>query len=116
MTREVLAIFAGCVVSSALLLAAHLGLYKRLPDEGAYTVGVACLGVGLITTGALLESWVLVIAFGCIAGSGGALIVSARWIRRQLDVRDRKPIADRLLKIGERADAAVSGRSDDRRN
>lgn len=81
---EPLAIFLGSCLASALLILSHLALWqRRLSLSARYTVGVACIGVGVTISAALLAEWIVAIVFWPVAGAGGATVVVLHWWRAQ---------------------------------
>jgi hypothetical protein len=81
---EPLAILTGSIVALALLFAEHVALWpyqERLHQVARYVIGTATIGIGVTLTAALLNVWLIAIAFWCVAGPGGALIVSLWWAR-----------------------------------
>lgn len=90
---EFASVLAGAILSTALLLAAHLGLWPhraRVHPVAAYTIGTTCLGLGATVTAGLLDIWLIAITFWTLAGCGGALIASCWWVRGALAERDAK--------------------------
>ena len=74
----------GCVITMALLLSAHLGLWPyqhRLHRVANYTIGVSCILIGFTVTCALLDAWLYAVLAWGHAGAGGVVIAVAWWVR-----------------------------------
>lgn len=81
---EPLTIFLGSCLASALLTLSHLALWqRRLSLSARYTVGVACIGVGVTISAALLAEWIIAIVFWPVASAGFATVVVLHWWRAQ---------------------------------
>lgn len=109
-----LAIFVGSVVTFLLLLAMHLICWPyraKMHRTHAYVVGVSCIGAGLFVTAALLEQWLIFVAFVGVGLPGGLLILAAWWVRGALGPTP----ADTIRKRTEDA-RAILGKPDDRSN
>lgn len=78
------AILVGSLVTFLLLLAAHILCWPyrdRMHRTHAYVVGVSCIGAGLVVVSALLDMWLIFIAFVGVGLPGGLLILAAWWWR-----------------------------------
>jgi len=67
------ALAAGSLSTLTLLGLAHVGLWPyrdRIPRPASYVVGVGCAGVGIALISALLDTWVMLIAFVAVFGPG----------------------------------------------
>lgn len=76
---EFQAIVAGGLVAAVLLTLCHLLLWEARPNLALvprYTIGVACLNLGVTVTGWILGFWLLPIVVWSIAGMGGAAVAS----------------------------------------
>ena len=96
MYHEIGPISEGATLSSSLLILEHLLLWDvrdRLPLTARYTLGTAAIGAGVTWTSLRRNDPIAAVAFWAIAGMGGALIVSAHWMRAQSE----QPV-DRLLR------------------
>lgn len=94
--HELPPIVEGATVSSSLLILEHLLLWDvrdRLPLTARYTLGTAAIGAGVTWAALRRHDPIAAITFWCVAGAGGALIVSAHWMRAQCE----QPV-DRLLR------------------
>ena len=68
------ALLLGANVTFLLLLAAHLICWRwrdQMHRTVAYCVGVSCIGAGMLTVSALLQDWLIVVAFVTVALPGG---------------------------------------------
>lgn len=83
----VFAIAAGATLTFFALLAMHLICWPyraKMHRTHAYVVGVSCIGAGLFVTAALLEQWLIFVAFVGVGLPGGLLILAAWWVRGAL--------------------------------
>lgn len=107
------ALLLGASVTFLLLLAAHLICWRwrdQMHRTVAYCVGVSCIGAGMLTVSALLQDWLIVVAFVTVALPGGLLILAAWWLRGALAPQNP------LDRIRSEAARAVPGAPDPRRN
>ncbi len=108
------AIAAGSAATFLLLLAMHLICWPyraKMHRTHAYVVGVSCIGAGLFVTAALLEQWLIFIAFVGVGLPGGLLILAAWWVRGALGPTPADVIGKRVENA-----RAVLGKPDDRNN
>lgn len=101
-TNDIPPIAEGTALTSSLLLLEHLLLWDardRLPLTARYTLGTAAIGAGVTWTAYRRRELLPALTFWCIAGVGGALVVTAHWLRAQSE----QPV-DRLLRRAFRGD------------
>ena len=90
------AVAEGAALSTSLLILEHIALWDvrdRLPLTARYTFGTAALGIGVSWAAMRRRDPFAAIAFWAAAGIGGAVIVTAHWMRAQSE----QPV-DRLLR------------------
>lgn len=78
------AFLVGSLVSAALLIGAHVGLYPyrdSLHRVANYTIGVTCLLFGFTVACWMLGALVFVAGLALICGVSGAVIAVAWWVR-----------------------------------
>ena len=109
--QHFLDILVGALVTSLLLIIAHIALWPyrdRMHRVHNYVVGVSCISVGMLTASALMQQWIVFVTFVCVTLPGGLSIMAAWWVRGL-----NKTPADR---ISARGDHAVPAERGDRRN
>jgi hypothetical protein len=95
-TNDIPPVVEGATLTSGLLLLEHVILWDtrdRLPLTARYTLGTAAIGAGVTWAAFRRQELLPALTFWCIAGAGGALVVTAHWLRAQSE----QPV-DRLLR------------------
>jgi hypothetical protein len=83
-SSDIAAISEGATLTTLLLAAEHLllwGMRDRMHITARYTLGTAAIGAGLTWSALRRKDYAGAAAFWTIAGCGGALVVSAHWLR-----------------------------------
>lgn len=96
MDNDLEAIAEGAALSSTILLFEHVMLWDvrdRMHITARYTLGTAAIGAGVTWAALRRGDPLAAITFWCVAGAGGALVVSAHWLRAM-----HEQPADRLLR------------------
>lgn len=98
------AIAAGAAVAALLLLVAHVLLWpyqSQLHIVAKYTVGVACLNLGITLAAVLLADVRMALVVWAVSGTGGVVIASCWWLRGV--IAQRREVRGEILELMDRA-------------